>query len=175
MARKIIKRFIPGPDWVKKQRSLRFLGRWIHDPNIWHLNRHSVSNAVFIGLALAFFPLPLQMLLAAALAVLSRANLPLSVVLVWISNPLTMAPIFYSAYLVGLAVTGAPVNEFDFELSWNWLSHGLAAVWQPFLLGCLLCGLFFGSLGYATVRLAWRWHAIKRWQDRKRLRQDLDK
>ena len=167
MARKLIKRFTPSPEWVKKQHSLKVLGDWIHDPNLWHLNRHSVATAAFIGLFVAFIPLPAQMLIAAFLALLFHANLPISVALVWITNPFTMAPIFYIAYQVGTAVMGTPASQFAFEPTWQWLSSGLTKNWQPFLLGCLLCGLFFGLLASAAVRWAWRWHTIQRWHERR--------
>ena len=104
MARKILQRLLPDPNWIKRQRSLRLLGNWIHDPNIWHLNRQSVAVATFIGLFCAFIPLPGQMIIAAALAANLRANLPISVCLVWVSNPITMAPIFYFCYKIGALV-----------------------------------------------------------------------
>ena len=171
MARKLIKRFVPDPDWVKKQRSLQFMGTLLHDPNLWHLTRHSVSMAAFIGFFVAFAPLPGQMIIAAGLALLLRANLPISMVLVWITNPLTMPPIFYLAYTVGNAVVGSEVSEgFEFQLTWEWLIAGLSANWQPFVLGCILCGLFFGLLASAIVRIAWRWHTSKRWRERKERR-----
>jgi uncharacterized protein (DUF2062 family) len=167
MARKIIKRFVPDPDWVKRQQSLKFLGSWLHDPNIWHLNRHSVATATFIGFFVAFIPLPTQMLIAALMAIMIRANLAISVSLVWITNPFTMAPIFYMAYKVGAAVMGIDAAQFNFELSWEWLRHGLEYTWQPFLLGCLLCGLFIGLLASSLVRIAWRQHTISRWNERR--------
>ncbi|MBL4827491.1 MAG: DUF2062 domain-containing protein [Spongiibacteraceae bacterium] len=171
MARKLIKRFIPDPEWIKNQRSLKIMGDWLHDPNIWHLTRHSVASATFIGLFLAFIPLPSQMIMAAALAVYFRANLAISVVLVWITNPLTVAPIFIVAYKVGTIFVGGPTEQIAFELSWEWLSKELSTIWQPLLLGSLLCGLFFGLLGQTLVKGLWRWYVIKRWHERRLRRQ----
>ena len=171
MTKKIIQRFLPDPNWIRSHQSLRFLGTWLHNPNIWHLNRHSVSIAVFIGLFMAFVPLPSQMIMAALTAILFRVNLPVSVVLVWVSNPLTMAPIFYMAYKVGFALIGhSEVDSFAFELSWQWLTTGLATNWQPFLLGCLVCGLFCGLVGSVSVNFLWRRHVIKRWHQRRLVR-----
>lgn len=167
MARKILKRIIPSPESIKKYRSLEMLGDWLHDPNIWHLNRKSVSAAAFIGLFVAFIPLPGQTLIAAFLAIMLRVNLPISILLVWITNPLTMAPIFYLSYKVGAAIMGTAANQFNFEISWYWLTNGLAQIWQPFLLGCLLCGTFSGLLASAAVRWAWRKHTIHRWHERR--------
>ncbi|MGK0440815.1 MAG: hypothetical protein ACJA0N_000610 [Pseudohongiellaceae bacterium] len=171
MPKKIIQRFLPDPEWIKNHKSLQFLGTWLHDSNLWHLNRRCASTAVFIGLFVAFIPLPSQMIFAAFLAVVFRANMPLSVVLVWISNPITMPPMFYMAYKVGVALIGNPeAAEFSFELSWQWLGSELIIIWQPFLLGCLVCGLFFGLLGSAIMRITWRFHVIQLWRERRQNR-----
>jgi len=168
MARNLIKRLLPSPEWIKSHPSLQILGDWVHDPNLWHLTRHSVATAAFIGLFIAFMPLPTQMLLAGFMAFLFHANLPISVLLVWVSNPLTMPPLFYMAYQVGAVfIPSSTPADFSFELSWHWLSTGLVAIWQPFLLGCVMCGLFFGLLASTSVRLLWRWYVIKRWHERR--------
>lgn len=171
MARKIIQRFLPDPNWIKRHRSLRLLGAWIHDPNLWHLNRQSVALATFIGLFCAFIPLPGQMIFAAFLAVFFRANLPISVCLVWVTNPITIAPIFYFCYKVGALILETPAGEFDFEISWQWISQELSTSWQPFLLGCFINGIFFGLLGSATTRWLWRRHTLSRWRERNLKRQ----
>ena len=171
MARKLFKRILPNPDWVKKQKSLKLLGGWLHDPHIWHLTRHSASSAAFLGLFLAFLPLPIQMIVALVLAVWIRANLTITILLVWITNPLTMVPLYFFAYQVGNVVLDAPSEPFTFELSWHWLTHGLLRIWQPFLLGCLLCGLFFGLLGSTFVRIMWRQHTLRRWHRRRMQRE----
>ena len=71
------------------------------DPNLWHLNRHSAAGGFGIGLFFAFWPVPFQMWLSAFAAIPLRVNLPLSVATVWLTNPITMPPIFYGAYKVG--------------------------------------------------------------------------
>jgi uncharacterized protein (DUF2062 family) len=50
------------------------------------------------------------------------------------------------------------------------LGANLAAIGKPFLLGCLICGLFFGSLGYLTINLLWRWRVVRHLKARKRRR-----
>ena len=77
MPRRLFKRYMPDPESIRSQKSLRFLGKLTHDPNLWHLNRHSVSRAMAAGLFAAFIPMPMQMLLAAGLAVWIRSNLPI--------------------------------------------------------------------------------------------------
>ena len=170
MARKLFERILPDPEWVKKHPSLQKLGDWLHDPHLWHITRHSASSAAFLGLFLAFMPLPIQMIVAVIAATWIRANLTITLILVWVTNPLTVVPIFFFAYKVGALILGAPTEAFSFELSWHWLTHGLLAIWQPFLLGCLICGLFFGLLGSAFIRVAWRHHTLRRWHQRQQAR-----
>ncbi len=94
MARNLLKRFIPTPAAIKSNPALHFLGDLLHDPNLFHLNRHSVSVAFFWGLFIALLPIPGQMPVAAGAALLLRCNLPITVALVWITNPFTM-PFFF--------------------------------------------------------------------------------
>jgi len=166
MPRKHIKRFLPTPEKIRNQKGLHLLGDWLHDPNLWHINRASVSRACAVGLFMAFVPLPTQMLMSAALAVLLHCNLPLAVALVWITNPITMPVIFYGSYKLGTLILNTPPTEFVFELSWQWLGSELANIWQPFLLGCFVSGLIAALLGMYGSLLLWRWHVVSRWRKR---------
>jgi uncharacterized protein (DUF2062 family) len=170
MPKKALKMIVPSPARMREIKSLRVLGDWVYAGNLWHINRYSASMAFFIGPFVAFMPIPGQMLLAALLAVLVRCNLPLSVGLVWITNPVTMPAIFYLAYKVGAMIIDVPLEHIEFELSFYWLTNSLVAIWKPFLLGCLICGLFFGSLGYFTISMLWRWRVVYHWRERKRKR-----
>lgn len=150
---------------------MHLFGDLLHDPNLWHLNRRSVAGGFAVGLFTAFIPIPFQMLLAAGIAIVSRVNLPISVLLVWISNPITMPPMFYSAYKLGQWLLGGTPGEFHFELSMDWLMTELGEVWKPFLLGCLLLGIASALVGYTTIRLYWRYLVVQRLEKR-RLRQN---
>lgn len=167
MPRKLIKRYLPDEETLKNHKSLGIFGRLILAPNLWHLNKRSVSGAFAVGLFCAFIPVPFQMILAAGGALLFRVNLPLSVALVWVSNPITMPPIFYFAYLVGTWVLDTPVMEIEFSLTYEWLKTGLLAIWQPFLLGCFICATVSAIFGQVLMRLTWRYLVVKTWQKRK--------
>ncbi|QYZ67709.1 MAG: ATP-binding protein [Gammaproteobacteria bacterium (ex Lamellibrachia satsuma)] len=166
MPKHLIKRITPDHDTIRNHKHLRVFGTLLHDANLWHLNRRSAAGAFAVGLFMAFMPVPFQMLLAAAAAIICRVNLPLSVALVWITNPLTIPPIFFLAYLVGSTVLGSPQDTQAFEFSVDGLQNGLDGLWAPFLLGCLICGTFFSLVGYFTIRGLWRWHVINHWRRR---------
>jgi len=174
MPRNLIKRFLPHPDTIKKNRFMQIFGPVIHEPQLWHLTRHSVEKAFLVGLFFAFWPVPFQMILAAGGAILIRANLPLSVALVWITNPITMPVLFGMAYLVGVAILGQSATQFEFELSWQWLESNLSNWWQPFLLGCAVCAVVSSLLGYIAIKYFWRWHIIKAWHERRQARKKTD-
>src|SRR5690554_7967531 len=101
MPRELLKRYLPTPERIKRARSLRFLGTILHDPQLWHITRHSVARPMACGLFVTILPLPMQLLLADFLAISVRANLPLTVSLVWLANPTTMPPAFLAHYQIG--------------------------------------------------------------------------
>jgi hypothetical protein len=146
------------------------VSHWLHDPELWHLHRRSVAGATFIGLFCAFLPVPFQMLIAALLAVVSRCNLPLSVMLVWVTNPITMTPMFYFAYRLGAWLLDRRIEVGTIQLSWEWLSSHMGEIGWPLLFGSLVCGWVAGVTGLVIVRLAWRLHVIRRWRARRERR-----
>ncbi|MFV0477445.1 MAG: DUF2062 domain-containing protein [Parahaliea sp.] len=167
MPKRTLKRFVPSPARLREIKALRFLGEVIYEPNLWHFSRYSTAMAFFIGLFTAFIPVPGQMLITTLLAMLVRCNLPLAITLTWVTNPVTMPAIFYLAYRVGALLINEPVQLIHFQLSWEWVSSSLQHVWRPFLLGCLVCGLFFGSVSYFIISMVWRWRVSRQWRARK--------
>lgn len=166
MPKKLIKKYLPSPESIKENKNLKFLGDKLHDPNLWHLNRRSVAAAFAVGLFAAWIPTPGQMMIAAAFALYFRANLPISVALVWITNPLTMTPMFYFAYRLGLWSLSQPAPDADFTFSVESVATSLGEIGGPFLMGCLILGFLSSLLGYFGMRFYWRWHVLKQWQER---------
>jgi uncharacterized protein (DUF2062 family) len=104
------------------------------------------------------------MLPAAACAALLRVNLPLSLALTWVANPLTMPLVFYLNYRLGTwllhASPEAPDPEWNWD--WDWVVIRLAAVWQPLLLDSLAAATVVATLGYVGMRAYWRLRAARR-------------
>lgn len=170
MARKLLRRFIPTSASIKNNPALHFLGDLLHDPNLFHLNRHSVSVAFLIGVFIAFLPIPGQMPVAALAALMLRCNLPIAITLVWITNPLTMPAIYFGCYEVGRWLMQLEPTTIAIHFTWEWISNKFVLIWKPFLLGCVVCGVVFGGLSYVLMQLFWRWHVMQNWERRKKRR-----
>lgn len=171
MPKRLFKKYIPTPEKIKNMKALEFLGDVLHEPNLWHINRHSVSKAFLVGVFFSFIPMPFQMVPAALLAIWLNCNLPISVALVWISNPITMPPIFYFNYLVGAYIMGVPPTHYEFELSWHWLSEKLIEVGIPLYFGSFICALFFSVASYMIIQFLWKRAIKKSWAKRQKQRQ----
>ena len=154
-----LRRNLPTPRTVLENRSLSVFGRLLHDPNLWHLNRRSAAGAAGVGLFVMYMPPIGQMLMAAAAAILLRVNLPISVALVWITNPLTIPPMFYFAYVVGCWILGTPSAEFSLAFWSDW--RHWVAVLRPLALGMLICAISCSALGYFGVQALWRWNLMR--------------
>lgn len=164
MMKKLIQRCIIDPEKIKKHKSLKFLGDRLHDPNLWRLNRHSVAKSFAIGLFFAWVPLPTQMVMSACTAIYFRANIAISVSLVWISNPLTIPPLFYGAYALGLLVLQIPPSAQEFTL--DAALSGLSDIWKPFLTGCFIIGTTSSVVGYFGIQAFWYYYVTRQWQNR---------
>ncbi|MBB5322460.1 DUF2062 domain-containing protein [Marinobacter oulmenensis] len=170
MPKKFMKRYLPTPEKVQSIRSLRFLGDFLHEPNLWHINRHSVARSFLVGIWFCFIPMPFQMVAAAFFAIWFNANLPLSVALVWISNPLTMPPMFYFNYKIGAWILNRPVLAFDFELSWGWISERLVDIGIPLYLGSLIVATISACVAYLGIQYLWRRKIRTDWRERRKHR-----
>lgn len=170
MPKKLLKRLLPSNQFIKAHPSISFLGPLLEDPNLFHLNRYSVSMAFLVGMFLAFFPIPGQMILAAIFAFLIRCNLPIAVALVWITNPITIPPIFFATYSLGTWILDTPPIDFSSMFSWEWLEAEFDHLWKPLLLGSLATGSFFSITSYAIIKLTWRCYVVYSWQHRKEKR-----
>ena len=168
------KRYLPAKHKIQQHRHLHLFGDRLHDPNIWHLTRHSAAGGTAVGLFCAFIPFPIQTLSAAAMALVFRVNLPLAVVFSLASNPITIPPLFILAYKTGAVILNVPeqqvtFNQISFDFSMDWFGNTLITIWEPLLLGCLILGGISAAIGYALMRLLWRFVLLHKWGKRRAL------
>lgn len=80
-------------------------GKVILADDLWHLNRRSLAGGLALGLFVAFTPtMPFHMLLACLGAIYFRVHLPIAMAACWITNPLTVVPIYMRAWHTGRLV-----------------------------------------------------------------------
>ncbi len=127
----------------------------IDHPDLWHMTQHSVSGAVALGLFAAMLPIPFQMLVGFVLALALRVNIALTMAMIFITNPLTMGPIFYAAYELGSWLLGTPPAFSTPPTNYEAVVNILTLVWKPLLVGSLVAGACASLVGYLVVRLSW--------------------
>ena len=148
---------------------LRWLGARLNDPNLWHLGRRSVAGACGLGLFIAFVPVPIHMLLVPPLAIWLRVNLPVAISVIWVSNPVTMAPLLYLAYRIGCTLTGEVwvPGKITVEPTLASVVSLFHEIWLPLAVGALACGMMAGTLGYGLVQILWRVRVALRLRQRR--------
>jgi uncharacterized protein len=166
MPRRFLQRYMPNPETLRRQRSLRFMSHFIGDPGLWVLSRRTVANAFSVGLFSAMLPIPFQMVVAAFGAWLLRCNLPLSVGLVWITNPLTMPLIFFGNYRLGAWLMSTPAREAPDRLSTRWIAEQMSDILPALAVGSVVTAIVVAIVGNVMIRLVWRWQVSRSWRQR---------
>jgi len=156
MPRRFFRKFAPNRRQLKDQWWIAPFDHLLHDPNLWSIRRRSVVPAFSLGLFVAYLPMPGHIIMAILLAILLRVNLPVAALTVWVSNPLTMGPMYYVGFEVGRVLLGQPPQPFEFDMSFAWLAERFATTWQPLWLGCLILGAILALVGYVVLDLLWR-------------------
>ena len=176
--RRYLKKYLPDHETIRRNPWLRPFESTLLHPRLWHLNRHSAAGAVAAGLFCGLIPGPLQMIGAAACAVIFRINLPLALFITFYTNPLTIVPLYLLAYQLGRLVTGesngfvAP-PEFSLANFVGWteaMQAWMLVVAQPLAIGLIVLASGLAVLGYFATKAAWRAHLIAAWRRRKTLR-----
>ena len=141
----------------------------------------AISRGVAIGVFVAFTPtIGVQVGLAALLATLLNANRPAAVIPVWITNPVTIPPVFGFTYVVGCWFCAGPSGDHVAEVLhslvhklqrhelWD-MADQLRAVLSlsrgvllPLCVGGILVGFVAAAAAYfATLRLVRRSHYLR--------------
>jgi uncharacterized protein (DUF2062 family) len=170
MPRKTIRRFLPDINEFLERPSLRWVKKLTNDPNLFHLNRHSVSLAFAVGIFCAFIPLPGQTLIALLLCYLMGANLPIGILLIWISNPITIPPMFYLTYQLGTRILDTEAVQFTVQMNWKWLETLGNDILLPLFVGSFICGMILSITSYVIIFYLWRWKVVKNWRLRRQKR-----
>ncbi|MGB6328798.1 MAG: DUF2062 domain-containing protein [Halarcobacter sp.] len=152
MPRKQLKKILPTHEKIREQKVLKLFGKFLDKKSIWSLSRKKVVAGVLIGIFVASLPMPLQMALASILAIIFNANLPISFILIFISNPLTMPPIFYLEYAIGnIILRPETIIEFNFDSMYENFDQIAISLWT----GALVLGIFASIICAFSVNFLW--------------------
>lgn len=135
-------------------------------PTFFSVSRRSIAGAIWIGLFVGLLPVPGQTVLGILAALLLRVNVPIAAVTTLVTNPVTMGPIFYSTYSLGRMILGIPPQDFNIELSWDWVTTNFVAIGKPLLLGSFISATIVASSGYVLVSVLWRLTVAARFRRR---------
>lgn len=126
---------------------------------------HSIALGTAIGMFIALTPtVGIQMLMVICFAFITRPlfrfNQFASLITVYISNPLTMVPIYWFDYKVGTYYVGGSMTQqdfakvFEFEgLSgwWETVKQLILEVGSPLIIGSLIVATFFALVTYPIM------------------------
>lgn len=173
--KKWLRRHAPSREALLRSRWLRPLAVILTRPGVWHLNRRSCALGVAVGMVAGLMPGPTQVLCAALVSVMMRANLPAAILTTFYTNPLTIVPLYILAFHIGAAVTGstaqAPaIPDFDagggLSLYLFDLGYWVYSLGHTLLVGLGVQAALFALTGYLVVSLLWRWSVARRWRAR---------
>jgi uncharacterized protein (DUF2062 family) len=156
MPRRFFRKFGFKRHRISQQWYLHPVRHLLHNPAYWAIRRKTVVPGFSLGLFLAFTPFPIHTLLGVFMALVLRVNIAATIIGTLLMNPLTMVPMFLFAYRLGSFLLDIEPQPFQPELTMQWFTHGFLNVWQPMLLGCLLCGALTSIVGYIGLDLLWR-------------------
>ena len=141
--------------------NLGWLNKYLTDPELWKWNKKTIAKAFAIGLFCAFLPLPVHMLLAGILAVTFSANILLSLLVVWVNNPITILPIIYFTYKLGASIIGIEVDP-EFEFSFGYLMDNFWSATIALWTGGLISSIVASLVGYFSIISIYKYRAYKR-------------
>ncbi len=152
MPRKKLKKVLPSHEKIKEQKLLKIFGNFLHKKEIWSLSRKKVVGGVLIGIFVACLPMPLQIVLVTLLAIYFSVNLPISFLLIFTSNPLTMPILFYFEYKIGNIILGnTDYVEFNFESMYDNFDQIAISLW----IGAITFGIFASIVCAIFVNYFW--------------------
>ena len=141
--------------------NLGWLNKHLSDPELWKWNKKTIAKAFAIGLFCAFLPIPAHTLLGAILAVIFSANILLSMLMVWVNNPITMVPIYYFTYKLGASILGIEM-DLNFEFSFSYLMNNFGSATLAMWVGGIITSIISAIIGYFAIITIYKYKAIKR-------------
>jgi uncharacterized protein (DUF2062 family) len=139
---------------TKHPKIIDFLNKYNIPIEYFSASRKMISRGVFLGIFIAFIPMPMQMLAVVLLTPFFRFNVPIAIAMCWITNPFTMPPIYYIEYLTGSYILG--IEPEPVKLTLGWFSKNISKIFIPLYTGALSYSIVGGFGGYFLVNWLWK-------------------
>lgn len=183
--RRTLRRYLPTPDSLRRNRMLRPMAGWLERHGNWQLSAQSVGRGVALGLFFGFLIPVAQVVFAVIAAMFLRANPPVAALATLVTNPITFPFVYLLAYRIGRVFIEAPPVPVQhaaalgqaqlagalesFPAFWQWVS----GVGQPLVVGLVILAVSSAVLGYVSVLGIWRAQAVLRLRRRRRSRRAI--
>lgn len=130
--------------------------RRLFERRLWKPCRDTVAGGLSIGLFFAMMPIPFQTVVAAIFAARTKMNIPFAVIACWVTNPLTMVPVWLFQERFGSWLRhqlGVPMPSFlaKGQIHFSMAQTDLNAA--SFILGFLATGVICALLAFPIVHL----------------------
>lgn len=157
-----LRQWSPSKKEIQEYRYIHIFGDTLKQPELWTFNRTSSAKGIAIGLFCAFLPMPFEMIPAIFIATALGGNLPLAMIGIWLSNPVTWIPLYTPCYFLGAKIIGLeliPISQISIlELGWHYV-----ALW----LGCLIIGSVVALTSHFLISYIWATQVRQRWSRRR--------
>ena len=174
----LIRKYMPTREQLAENKYLKPIAHRFLTPELWRFTRRSVPRGVALGIFAGFIIPVGQIFLAAFMALPARANVPLSALVTFITNPFTF-PIWavfanrVGAFIleVDLDVTGGAAQDEITSGRWAWLVEmfeGVGVTVLVTIFGFVVLAVVGAAIGYLLSSFVWRF--IVAGKRRRRLR-----
>lgn len=116
--------------------------------------RKMISRGVVIGLFIGMIPMPFQMLSVLFMTPFLRFNIPIALMMCWITNPFTMPFIYYIEYSTGSFFLGIEVQ--NVQMSIEWFQENLTKIIYPLYVGAIFYSIFISWFSYYSIIYLWK-------------------
>jgi uncharacterized protein len=170
---------MPTREQMARNKYLRPIAHRFLTPELWRFTRRSVPRGVALGIFAGFIVPVGQIFLAAFMALPARANVPLSTLVTFITNPLTFPFWALVANKIGvfilkvdLAATGGAAHDEISSGRWSWfieMFEGVGVTVLVTVFGFIVLAIVGAAFGYVFAGVIWRFVVARKRQRRLRI------
>lgn len=154
-------RLLRHPKHRRKSRVHDWVAHKVFDRALWKPSRNTLAGGLAVGLIVSMLPpIPIQMLIAAVIAILVKVNIPAAAGGCWFSNPVTWGPLIWAQHKIGVAILP----------KWDALPDKVEAI-RCYAMGAVVMAAVLALVGYFLT--VWIWDVVSWVVERRRRAKEL--